>query len=327
MRLAYRFNIKENKLLKEMCLASNDLYNQAMYIVKKELKENKYFVGAYSLDKIMKTKPNLEGEINYYRLKSKTSQQILKLLESNWKSYFNTLKDWKRQPDKYKGMPNPPGYRPKGVENLLIFTNQDAKIKGGILKISKDIWIKIPNYRGKDFSKFNQIRVLPQYNGYKIEIVYTESIKNKILDYDKYVAIDLGLNNLATLISTETIPKIYNGKILKSYNQWYNKRKSKICSVKDKMKIKYYTKQLYKIEQDRENFITDYLHKVSKHIIQNCIKNRIGTLVVGHNKQWKDSIKLGNKTNQKFVQIPHFRLISYLKYKCELVGIKFIKEV
>ena len=127
------------------------------------------------------------------------------------------------------------------------------------------------------------------------------------------------------MISTETKPVIFNGKIIKSYNQWYNKRKAKLCSIKDKSKIKTYTKQLYKIERDRESFINDYLHKVSTGLIQYCIENKIANLVIGHNLQWKDSIALGKNTNQKFVNIPHSKFINYLKYKCEMVGINFIE--
>lgn len=325
MQLVYQFNIQENEAIHNMCLASNNLYNQALYIIKKEFNANNKFLGFNQMDKIMKLTPNLDGEVNYYNLKAQTAQQILRLLEKNWKSYFKSIKDWKKNSSKYKGMPKPPGFRKSGDRHLIIFTNQNSKIKEDKLVISKDIIISIPEYKGKDFTKFNQVRILPRPKGYKVEIVYTQDIINFDLDKSKYASIDLGLNNLATMISTETNPVIFNGKIIKSYNQWYNKRKAKLCSIKDKMKIKSYTNQLYKIEEDRECFINDYLHKVSKGIIQYCIENKIANLVIGHNNQWKDSIGLGKKTNQKFVNIPHSKLINYLKYKCEMVGINFIE--
>ena len=325
MQLVFQFNIQENKAIHNMCLASNNLYNQALYIIKKEFNENNKFLGFSQMDKIMKVTPNLDGEVNYYNLKAQTAQQILRLLEKNWKSYFKSIKDWKNHSEKYKGMPKPPGFRKSGDKHLIIFTNQNSKIKESELILSKDLTLDIPEYRGKDFTKFNQIRILPRHKGYKVEIVYKQESLNCDLDILKYASIDLGLNNLATMISTETKPIIFNGKIIKSYNQWYNKRKAKLCSIKDKMKIKSYTNQLYKIEEDRECFINDYLHKVSKGIVQYCIENKISNLVCGHNNLWKDSIGLGKKTNQKFVNIPHSKLISYLKYKCELVGINFIE--
>jgi putative transposase len=325
MQLVYQFNIKENDTIAEMCRASNDIYNQANFLVKKEFNETRKFLGFYHLDKMMKVTPNLDGEINYYRLKAQTTQQILKLLEKNWKSFFRSIKDWKKNPHKYKGMPKPPNFRKSGDKYLIIYTNQNAKIKDGFLKLSKQLSIQIPEYVGKDFSKFNQVRILPKNKGYRIEIIYTQEVQNNDLDYNKYASIDMGLDNLVALVSN-TQPILFSGKILKSFNQWYNKRKAKLSSVKDKMKYKGYTKQLYKLEEDRENFTKDYLHKVSKQIITHCIKNDIGNLVIGKNSNWKDSINLGKRTNQKFVQIPHAKLIAYLRYKCELVGINLIEH-
>jgi putative transposase len=325
LKLVYQFNIKENEELNRMCLASNNLYNQANYIIKQELDKNHKFLGAHQLDKIMKNTPDLEGEINYYKLKGQTNQQILMLLEKNWKSYFKSIKDYNKNPNKYKGMPKSPNFRKKGDKNLLIYTNQNCKIKDNILKLSRDLWIQIPIYKNKDFTKFNQVRVIPKHKGYRVEIIYEEQVLNKELNISNYASIDLGLDNLITMVSKSN-PLIFSGKILKSYNCWYNKRKAKLNSIKDKMKIKGYTNQLYKIEEDRNNFINDYMHKVSRFIINYCIENKIGVLVVGKNNSWKDSINLGKKTNQKFVQLPHSRLVSYLKYKAELVGIKFVEH-
>ena len=90
------------------------------------------------------------------------------------------------------------------------------------------------------------------------------------------------------------------------------------------MKIKGYTKQLYKLEEDRENLMNDYLHKVSKGIVTYCIENKIATLIVGKNNSWKDSINLGKKTNQTFVSIPYSRFIDMIVYKCKLEGINVI---
>ena len=325
MKLTYKFKIKkDNEQILEWFQTSKNLYNQANYLIKKELRENNKWIRYYELNKLMRLIFNLEGEINFLKLKSVLAQQTLILLDNNWKSYFKSIKDWKKNPNKYKGMPKPPNYL-KEKEFILIFTNSGIQIIDNIIRLSKKVWINIPKYKDKDFSKFNQIRLLPKNNYIVVEIIYEEKIKNNNLNYNKYASIDLGLGNLVTLVSDKQ-PIIFSGKILKSYNQWYNKTKSKLVSIKDKMKINGYTNQLYKIEEDRNNFIKDYLHKVSKVIINYCIENKIGNLIVGKNNSWKDSINLGKKTNQKFVMIPHSRLVSYLKYKCELSGIKFIEH-
>ena len=100
MRLVYKFNnYKHNEELFRMCRFSKDLYNQTMYIVKTNLKDGK-FLFYNDLDKILKVTPNLEGEINYRKLKSQVSQQCLKLIDKNLKSYFKSIKDWSKNKNK-----------------------------------------------------------------------------------------------------------------------------------------------------------------------------------------------------------------------------------
>jgi len=295
MRLIYKYQYKdkENKLL-PLCQISKNLYNQANYIIKQELKNNKKWIRYNELDKIMKVTKNLKNEINYRLLKAQVSQQVLKQLDNNWKSYFKAIKDYKSNAKKYKGKPKVPKY--KKHTNMLIYTNQSASIKDNKIYLSKDIIIDIPKY--KDFNKFQQIRILHLYgNIFEIEIIYEEECKNIELDYEKYASIDLGLNNLITLVSQHK-PLLISGKQLKSYNQYYNKRKAYLQSIKDKMNIKDYTKQLRILELNRKNYIKDYLHKVSRIVINYLIHNRIGTLAVGYNKGCKDCITLGTRTTR-----------------------------
>ena len=73
-----------------------------MYIVKTNLKDDK-FLFYNDLDKILKVTPNLEGEINYRKLKSQVSQQCLKLIDKNLKSYFKSIKDWSKIKPNIKG--------------------------------------------------------------------------------------------------------------------------------------------------------------------------------------------------------------------------------
>ena len=47
-------------------------------------------------------------------------------------------------------------------------------------------------------------------------------------------------------------------------------------------------------------------------------------LVIGKNKGWKQSINIGRRNNQAFVQVPHARFIDMLTYKARLVGIKVV---
>lgn len=323
MKLVYSYNINNSSNILNLCKISKELYNQALFEIKANLKEDK-FIYYNDLNKIMINKSNLDGNINYKLLKAQVSQQILMSLDKNIKSYFKSIKDWKKNPTKYKGMPKLPNYKNK--YNQLIYTNQCSQIKDGYINLSKDIKIYIPQFdKYKDRLKsFNQIRIIPRNSYIKVEIVYNYDIENTELDYNDYSGIDLGINNLVTLV-TKNNPILISGKQIKSFNQYFNKRLGKLQSIKDKQKIKGITKQIGGLYKNRENLIKDLFHKISRFIINYLIKNRIGNLVVGYNKLWKDSINLGKKTNQRFVQIPYLQLINYLKYKCEMVGIVLIE--
>ena len=323
MKLVYSYNINNSSNLLDLCKISKELYNQALYEIKLNLVENK-FIFYNDLNKIMKNKQNLDGNINYKLLKAQVSQQILMSLDKNIKSYFKSINDWKKNPSKYKGMPKLPNYKKK--YNQLIYTNQCSHIKDGYIILSKTLKIYVPQWNKYEdkLKSFNQIRVIPKNNYIKIEIVYKCDTKNSDLNYDSYSGIDLGINNLVTLVSNNN-PLLISGKQIKSINQFFNKRLGKLQSIKDKQKIKGITKQISKLYENRENLIKDLFHKISRFIVNYLIENKIGNLVIGYNKLWKDSINLGRKTNQKFVQIPYLQLINYLKYKCEMVGIKLVE--
>jgi IS605 OrfB family transposase len=69
----------------------------------------------------------------------------------------------------------------------------------------------------------------------------------------------------------------------------------------------------------------DAVNKTARLIINHCLKDGIGTVVFGWNKGQKQSIKLGNKTNQKFVQIPTAKLKERIEQLCNLYGLQFVE--
>ena len=238
MRLVYKYIYKGNKTDKERilhyCEVSKNLYNQALYTVKQSLKENK-FLFYNDIEKLMKESKNLEGEINYRLMpKAQSAQQCLKVLDKSLKSYFKAVKDWAKHRDKYKGKPMLPQYK-KGY-NQLILTSQCCQIKENYIYLQKDLKIFIPQWDkyGKKLLNFNQVRINPLRNGkvIEIEVIYEYSVINANLDYDKCCSVDLGVDNLITMVSENEQPIIYNGKQIKSINQLFNKclaeRKSKL---------------------------------------------------------------------------------------------------
>ena len=328
MRLVYKFNnYKHNEELFRMCRFSKDLYNQTMYIVKTNLKDDK-FLFYNDLDKILKVTPNLEGEINYRKLKSKVSQQCLKLIDKNLKSYFKSIKDWAKNKNKYKGRPHLPNYLPKNGMFQLIYTNQSCSIKGGKIYFSKDLSVSIPQWEkfSSVLKNFKQVRVNPKNEYTEIEIVYETELENYDLDKSRYSSIDLGLDNLATMVTDFSEPIIYSGKQLKSKNRYFNKTLSERKSVLEKENKKKTSKFTKHLCDKRTKETEDVYHKVSRHIVNLLTQNKIGNLIIGYNSGWKDSIDIGKVNNQNFVMISHDKLISMLEYKCRMVGINVTKH-
>lgn len=328
MRLVYKFNnYKNNEELFKLCKYSKDLYNQALYIIKTNLKENK-FLFYNDLNRILSSTPNLENEINYKKLKAQVSQQCLKTIDKNIKSYFKSIKDWSKNKEKYKGKPHLPNYLPKDGYNQLIHTNQSCTIKDGKIYFSRNLSVKVPQWKKyqNEFKNFHQIRVNPK-NGYtEIEIVYENSMQNNDLNKASYSSIDLGLDNLVTMVTDFSNPIIYSGKQIKSKNRYFNKKISECKSTLEKENKKKSSKNIQRLWDKRNKETEDVYHKVSRHIVNLLLHNKVGNLIIGYNSGWKDSIDIGKINNQNFVSISHEKLVSMLEYKCQMVGINVIRR-
>jgi len=306
----------KSKELSVLAHASKNLYNAANYIVKQEFIKNRMWVRYYELYDLVKNTPE------YKSLPAKTSQQILKLLDKNWKSFFKSINDWNTDPSKYKGRPKLPKYKAKDGENILIFTNQQCKIKDGILKFPKVVNLELKT-RLQDV-KLNQVRIIPNQFNYVCEIVYEKELSPEELDSDKVIGIDLGVSNIVTIGNNfGAKPIVVKGGIVKSINQFYNKEKARVQSIYDKQKIKYGNK-LAKLDHIRNNKIKDYFHKLSRFIVNYASENKVKTIIIGNNTGWKQEVNMGKKNNQNFVNIPFARLIQMIQYKSEELGIDVI---
>ncbi len=319
MKLTERIQLKKTALFSYLCHLSKNLYNLANYYVRQEYFCFGNWLRYYDLWYMLKDKAP------YKKLPSQTAQQILKLVEKNWKSFFKSLKIHRMHPKKYYGSPKPPRYKKKDGEYILIFTNQQCRIKGSFLYFPKKSLLSPIKTRIK--SKLHQVRIIPKGLYYILEIIYQKEVINLGLDRQRIIGIDLGLNNIITLVNNAGLqPAIIKGGIIKSINQFYNKQLAKYKSIKDKQGISSETKKIQQLTQRRNNKINYIFHKISRTLINYCIKNDFGTIVIGYNKTWKNKIKFGKRNNQNFVQIPFSILISQIKYKSELIGIDILLE-
>ena len=306
---------------------SKNLYNHANYLVRKEFVDNGNWLRYFDLCKLLRSDLDFPDYTNMPTAQS--AQQTLRLLDTNWMSFFKSIHDWSKNKDKYLGRPKLPKYKPKDGKMVLIVTNQQVKQKENLLHFPKSFQgftVKPRCVTLPKFEKLNQIRIVPQNQVFCVEIVYSVSIADTMLpDNGRYMSIDLGLDNLATVVTNTGLqPLIVNGKGLKSNNQYYNKKKVYYQSIAKQVNNQHYTNRLYKLTQKRNLKVEDYLHKASRYIVDFALENQINTIVIGNNKNWKQSSSLGKVTNQAFVSIPHQKLIDKIYYKAQLCGIQVI---
>jgi putative transposase len=230
----------------------------------------------------------LENNIDFRALGGEVSAQTLMLVERNYKAYFAALKEYKKNPTKFKGMPKPPMFKPKEKGRFIaVFTDRQLSkklLKIGVLKINGfDIRIKSKH------QKVNQIRIIPLPNrDYNIEIVYEVQEQSK-KENTNYAGIDIGLNNLATIVTnTGNAPIIVNGKPIKAINQYYNKKKAQLTSMlphfigKDgKKRQRTSSKAIRKLTIKRNNKIKDYMHKASRKVVNELQQADISKVVIG----------------------------------------------
>ena len=293
--------------------ASKNLYNAALYEIRQSfIHEGKYL----NYNEIQRRMQSHEA---YKALPAKVSQQILMVLDHNWKSFFEALKAYEQDPSKFLGRPKLPKYKHKTEgRNILVYTIQAMSrtgLKHGLVQPSM-LPIKIKTLR----KGIAQVRIVPRKGFYVIEVVYEQAVKQASVNPAYYAGIDIGMNNLVALTSNKPgfTPVVVNGRPVKSTNQFYNKRRA---ALQKQLGHTGTTKRMERMTNKRNRRIDQYMHTASKQIIDVLVQEGIGVLCIGKNDAWKQHSEMSKRTNQNFVQIPHARFIAMLTYKAELVGI------
>ena len=318
---------EEYSILRELCHTAKNLANEAIYNVRQY-----YFTEGEYL-KYEKNYALLKDSPNYKMLNSNMAQQILKEVDGSFKSFFGLLKLAKKGKYAFKDC-KLPHYLPKdGFVTLVIGfvrLNEDRLIlpySQMYKKTHKPVEIKIPPILADKCIK--EIRIVPKSGARFFEIQYTYEAEciQRNLNKNNALALDLGVNNLVTAVSSEGRSFIIDGRKLKSVNQWFNKENARLQGIKDRQGDKRRTTNRQKILAGKRNRqVNDYMSKAAKKIINYCIAHDIGTLVVGYNETFQRNTDIGRQNNQNFVNIPYGKLRSKLECLCELNGIAFVKQ-
>jgi len=354
MKLSFKFkpdfSHKQLEIVKELSWHCSKLYNTVNY----QIKNNEEVKPIYT-----KLENNFKDNWHTKYLHSHNRQQLLKQLAQDWKSFFNSIKDYKKSPKKYKGQPRPPKFKYLDRNpSEIIFTNLAVRVRKNnlLLSLSKEIKskfqvdslkFKLPSVVQSliNLDNLQQVRIKKENLSGDWYLIITYKVDEKenasgdnvmaiasprwgdagsTLRNLKEEAVDLGLDNLAT-ITLKDNPKSYiiDGKVIKSENRYYNRKITRLQKIRMKqVGSKYFkdTKQIKGLRLKRRNFVFDYLHKASKKIVELALKNNVSTIVIGDIAE----IKQNNKHNKHFVSIPIQRLKDLIEYKAKLEGIKVV---
>jgi len=335
VKLSFKFKPKLTELqlniIEELSFHTTKLYN----IVNYNCRENGF-------KSYIETEKEYKENWHNQFLHSHTYQQCLKVLEKNWKSYFASIKDYKKNPNKYKGEPKPPKFKNHtNKKNEVIFTEAGIRVKNNILMLSlskamqEKFQVKSLNFSidteklPVNFEALQQIKIKwdNSIKQWYLILIYNKEEENKVTG-NNIMSIDLGRDNLATLTFLEdTESYLIDGKVLKSKISYYNKEIARLNSigmkqVGDRKKFKN-TKQINKLYAKRNNFVNDYIHKASRKIIDLALQHNCNTIVIGD----IEGIKQENDI-KSFVNMPHQKLVDKIEYKAKLVGLKvvYVKE-
>lgn len=321
MKLVEKHDFKKGsaqyKELDQLCFLSKNLYNAGLYTVRQYFFTKKKFLGYNQLTNQFSG----TNQPDFGALPSKVAQHVLKLLCQNFKSFFALLS--KKKSGKYNSAVKIPKYLPKITgRQVLHYTSQAVSLrkKQDYINLSRtNIFIK------SKVKKVQFVRVVPKKHKITVEIGYEKELPElkSFSQLRRFSAIDIGVNNLATVSFVNSEPFIVNGKPLKSINQFFNKVNASLMSRQRKINPNATTRtiKMLTLSRKRDNKISDYLHKASRYIVNQLVSRRVTDLVIGHNNRWKQGTNLGRKTNQNFVLIPFNRFIDMLAYKCALEGI------
>ncbi|WP_251950641.1 RNA-guided endonuclease InsQ/TnpB family protein [Thermococcus argininiproducens] len=322
-----RVDKKTYKTLRILSHLSKDLYNLTLYVTRQHYELNSSFlpfVKAYHL---------VKDSTPYKLLPSQVAQQTMKIVERNYRSFFKLLGE--RRKGNYHRPIHPPKFLPKNGHFVLIFPYQSFKVEEDrvILTLGRNfakkfgmMYLEIPLPKNVKGHRIKEVRIIPRYNAlwFEVEYVYEVQPEKRDLDYSKYLAIDLGVDNFATCVSSTGTAFIVEGRGLKSFNRWWNKKKAKLQSQYDKQGVKF-GKRMARLLRKRKSVMNNFMNQAVNYIIKYCLENKIGSIVIGELEEAKQRASLGKVNNQNFQFIPYGLFKRKLKAKCERYGINFIE--
>ena len=310
-------------ILEYLCRESNKIYNCATYYARQIWFITKQIANRAEICASMVSNPHFGA------MYVSSSQQTCNAVAEAFSSFKELMKAFSKGELEHK--PSPPKYRKSGGLYTISFPVKWLKFTSDGLRIPLGKKVKawfgvdcfyLPMPTNLEFKDIKEVRILPRNRCFYAEFVYKLDYAAPLLDKLQALSIDHGVNNWLTCVDTLGNSFIVDGKHLKSVNQWYNKQ---ISTIKEGKTQGFWSNKLAAITEKRNRQMRDAINKAARIVVNHCVKNGIGTIVMGWNPRQKDSANMGRKKNQQFVQIPTARLKDRVIQLCEQSGIDFVE--
>ena len=317
----------EYRNLRRLCRTAKSLMNQAIYVNRQYYFSEGEYLGYVKIYHELKTCDN------YKLLNSNMAQQSLKVVDGMFQAFIALLKLVKEKRYDSRAV-KLPRYLPKdGFAPLVI---QQFKIQNQTLTLPysrkyganhEKVSIKVPPILEGRKVKFIKITPLQKAKYFEIQYTYEVAEEQREVNKEKALAIDFGIDNLMTCVTTDGKTFIIDGRHLKSINQWYNKQNAKLASIKDKQKHgKSPTNRQLKISLKRNRRVNDYISKACRIVLNYCLRKKIGKLVCGYSVNFQRNANMGKVNNQNFVNIPFGKIREKFQYLCRLYGLEYVEQ-
>ena len=345
MRLARYFTLKPNEneqiILGCLTYASARLYNLGNYQrLNWSQDSNQEYPDWY------KQKKELKEHFWYKNLASQTAQETLKILSDNWDSFYESIKDYNKNPEKYNGKPHPPYYKPKNSKFNIRYLNNGFKIIDNKLRLSipkklkkylkdkysigqKYLWIEIPEFLSSNriLENVKRIEFKPLNNeNYKVILTVKVATKEIKKDNNNYLSIDPGINNLMSCYCNKTKESfIIDGGQYLAINRYFAKKIKHYQSILNGQGNKN-SKRINNLYSKRKKQLFHLIHSATKKIVNYAVDNDISKVIIGDIKRIRKKANLGKKNNQKLHKWPFNIIFQQLEYKLNKEGIVLIKK-
>lgn len=336
-KTSIRLNDRYSNLIGHMCYAAYKLWNVCNYerFHYKELGLSKY-PDWYYQKKIHK------DNIWYKQLPSQTAQEVCKQLDKSWKSFYVLKKSGGIE------NPNPPRFKHEKMaitymQNAIVHEKGSAQIRLALPRKLRehmesayqisDKFLYLENKLFRDTELIKQIKIYPPKGGVcEVIIIYEVEDKAELPDNGHYLSVDLGLHNLLTCYDSENGKTFIAGRKYLSICRYYDKRIGSVqkqwYGLQAKQGVKYprTSKQIRSLYRKKSDTVQDYLHKITRYLVDYCQENKINRVIIGDIKNIRKGKNLGSLTNQKLHGLPYDRIYSMLEYKMKLEGIQLIRQ-